>query len=140
MTFDDYANEMADLDDEERLETLIEIGERLPPLAAERAAVPFPAACRVQECQTPVHLWVEVREGRVFIEADVPKKSPTVRGLVALLVDAFRGETPEVVLRTPDDVLAALHLSAALGMTRQQGARGVIARIKREIHGQLAQS
>ena len=61
-------------------------------------------------------------------------------GLVALLVDAFRGETPEVVLRTPDDVLAALHLSAALGMTRQQGARGVIARIKREIHGQLAQS
>ena len=118
----------------------IEIGETLPPLSTERASVPFPTACRVQECQTPVHLWVEFRDGRVFIEADVPKKSPTVRGLVALLVHSFQGQPPEVVLSTPDDVLSALHLSAALGMTRQQGARGVMARIKREIHRQFTQS
>lgn len=140
MTFDDYANELADLDDAERLETLIELGGKLPPLSEERAAVPFPASCRVQECQTPVHLWVTLRAGRVHIEADVPRKSPTVRGLVALLVDAFNGQSPEVVMHTPDDVLTALHLGSALGMTRQQGARGVITRIKREIQGQLAQS
>src|SRR5262245_50910151 len=53
-------------DPDEALEMLIEFAGRLPRLSAHRSAVAAPAACRVQECQTPVDLWVDTVGGRVF--------------------------------------------------------------------------
>src|SRR5207248_11552776 len=89
--------------------------------------------CRVQECQTTVYLWVDVRQGRVQLEAFVPEKSPTVRGFVALLVEGLSGATAAEVAQLPDDFLPLLGLSATLGMTRQKGFRGIVSRIKREV-------
>jgi len=80
-----------------------------------------------------VHLWIDVIAGRVHVEAAVPRKSPTVRGLVALLVDLVDGADMAEVLSLPDDLAGELGLTEALGMTRQQGFRGVIMRIKREV-------
>jgi cysteine desulfuration protein SufE len=119
-------------DPEESLEMLIEFGERLPPLSPSRESAAAPADCRVQECQTPVFLWVDVRDGRIYLEADVPEKSPTVRGFVALLVDGVAGATPAEIAALPDDFLPLLGLSETLGMTRQRGFRGIIGRIKRQ--------
>jgi cysteine desulfuration protein SufE len=124
------------LDDEEKLELLVDLSGELPPLSPERAAGPPSSACRVQECQTPVFLWVEVVDGRTRLEADVPKQSPTVRGLVALMVQGLDGASPAEVAAIPDDMVGHLGLQRALGMTRQQGFRGVVARIKREIRRQ----
>lgn len=125
--------EFEGLDATERLELLVEMGEELPPLSENRAAAPFPAECRVQECQTPVHLWVDVRDGQVALEADVPRKSPTVRGLVTLLVLGLQGATPAEVLALPEDLIGQLGLSEALGMTRRQGLQGMIRRIKQAV-------
>lgn len=132
-TLADIQAELADLDDQEKLEFLIDVSGELPPVAAEHGAAPFPAECRVQECQTPVHLWVTVRERRVRLEIDVPRNSPTVRGLAALIWQLVDDRTVEDVLSLPEDLLAALGLQKALGMTRQQGVRGVMARIRREV-------
>ena len=133
MRLDSFIDEFRDLDALERLETLVELADELPPLSAERAASPRPAECRVQECQTAVDLWVEVRDGRVHLEADVPPQSPTVRGLVTLVVLGLEGAAPHEVLSIPDDLLGPLGLQETLGMTRRQGLRGVVARIKREV-------
>ena len=134
MNLADYAEELADLDDREKLEFLVD----LPPLSAARAAEPFPSQCRVQECQTAVHLWVDVEGDTVRVEADVPRNSPTVRGLVALVIDVVSGLSPVEILRLPEDLLPGLGLQAALGMTRQQGLRGVMSRIQREIRAHCA--
>ncbi len=120
------------LDDEEKLELLVELSDDLPPLSNGRTGSQA-ESCRVQECQTPVYLWVDVVAGRVRLEADVPKKSPTVRGLVTLMVQGLEDASPEEVAGIPDDVVGYLGLQKALGMQRQQGFRGVIARIKREV-------
>ena len=133
MKLDELAAELNELDSTEKLEWLVEFADQLPNISTSRAAVPFPETCRVQECQTPVHLWVDVVQGRVHLEADVPRKSPTVRGLVALVVVGLQGESVEAVRSLPDDLIAALGLSSALGMTRQQGFRGVIARLKQSV-------
>lgn len=125
-----WKQELADLTPEERVEVLIELSNQLPGLSSARAATPFPETCRVQECQTPVYLWIDVAEGRVSLEADVPRKSPTVRGLVTLVIDALQGASVEEVLSLPTNLLEELGLGEALGMTRQQGFRGVIMRIK----------
>ena len=121
------------LDDEEKLELLVELSDELPPLSLGRAAGSQSETCRVQECQTPVYLWVDVVSGRVRLEADVPRKSPTVRGLVTLMVHGLSGATPAEVAEIPDDMIGYLGLQKALGMQRQQGFRGVVARIKREV-------
>jgi cysteine desulfuration protein SufE len=119
------------LEPRDRLELLIEFSDSLPDLSDPRSGAPAPRECRVLECQTAVDLWVDVIEGRVWIEAAVPRQSPTIRGLVALLVEGINGSRVDEVLQMPDDVLGPLGLSETLGMTRQRGTRGLVAAIKR---------
>ena len=133
MKLDELVEELKELAPEEKLEWLVEFADELPKLSPERAKAPFPESCRVQECQTPVYLWVEVVDGKIRLEADVPARSPTVRGLVALLVVGLDGAPVAAALELPDDMVSAWGLTAALGMTRQQGLRGMIARLKREL-------
>lgn len=130
--------DFADLDDEEKLELLVELSDELPETSAGHSAGQQSESCRVQECQTPVYLWVDVVDGRVRLEADVPKKSPTVRGLVALMVTGLADASPQEVAGIPDDMVGHLGLQKALGMQRQQGFRGVVARIKREVRNRSA--
>ena len=133
MKLHELITEFTDLETDEKLEWLVEFADQLPDLSAGRAAAPFPETCRVQECQTPIYLWVDQVDGRVQLEADVPRKSPTVRGLVALLVVGLNGATIAEVSQIPEDLLTILGLNAALGMTRQQGFRGLVARLKQAV-------
>jgi cysteine desulfuration protein SufE len=130
---DELLAEFAGADPEEALEMLIDHSEELPPLSKGRATTAAPVECRIQECQTPVDLWVDVVDGKVRLEASVPEKSPTVRGFVAMLVKGLAGVTPEDVFRLPDDLLPRLGLAETLGMTRQRGFRGIVVRIKRDV-------
>ena len=135
-----FIEELRDLDDAERLQTLVELADELPPISEARREVPFPSSCRVQECQTPVHIWVDWSDDRLHLEADVPEKSPTVRGLLAIVVQSLEGASSTQVLSMPEDWLTLLHLGSALGMQRQQGLRGVFTRIKQETRRHLAAS
>ena len=123
--------EFEGLEARERLELLIEFSDTLPALSPQRAAIPAPSECRVQECQTAVDLWVDVSDGTVMLEALVPRQSPTIRGLVALLIEGINGARVDDVLEMPDNILEPLGLDATLGMPRQHGARGLVAAIKR---------
>ena len=136
MRLQELIAEFDDLDDEEKLEMLVEMSDDLPPPSAGRSAGPQAETCRIQECQTPVFLWVDIIDGQLRLEADVPKKSPTVRGLVTLAVQGLNGATAEEVAALPDDLVEHIGLQRALGMQRQQGFRGVVARIKREVRRQ----
>ena len=138
MKLPELISDFEGLDDQEKLEMLVELSEELPPPSAGRSAGSSAEDCRVQECQTPVYLWVDLVDGRVRLEADVPKKSPTVRGLVTLMVQGLADASPEEIAEIPDDMVGNLGLQTALGMQRQQGFRGVIARIKREVRKQAA--
>ena len=119
-------------DPEEALEMLMEFGARLPDLSLGRAAEGTPPQCRIQECQTPVYLWVDLIDGKLRLEAVVPEQSPTVRGFVTLLVEGLAGATVAEVANLPDDFLPLLGLSSTLGMTRRKGFRGIVSRIKWE--------
>lgn len=137
MRLAELMGEFEGLDATERLELLVELGDELPPVRESRGPAPFPPECRVQECQTAVHLWVEVQAGQVALEADVPRQSPTVRGLVTLLVLGLQGASPAEVLAVPEDLIGQLGLADALGMTRRQGVQGMIRRIKQAVRAEL---
>jgi cysteine desulfuration protein SufE len=134
----DIAEEFADLLPEERLELLIDFSRELPKPSGRHGLIAGNETCRVQECQTPVYLWVGLEDGKTAIEADVPEKSPTVRGLVSVIAAGISGGDPREVLDLPDDLLPILGLQETLGMTRQAGVRGMLARIKRDLRVALA--
>ncbi len=125
MKIDEIAAEFADLDERERLEMLLEFAENLPPLPERYRAERDAGLHRIAECQTPVFVWTELRDGRVEIFADVAPEAPTVKGFVGILVDAFNGTSPEEVLATPPDLLKRLGLIQALGMVRMRGLSAI---------------
>jgi cysteine desulfuration protein SufE len=120
-------------DRQTRLETLLDYSRKLPPLPQKYEAEKAQGRNMVEECQTPVYLWVEVDGGRVHIHADVPRESPTVRGFVSLLARTLDGESPDAVAKLPLDLLDQLGLSEALGMTRTQGLTAILHRVKSSV-------
>ena len=125
--------EMSEADRQERIEILIDLAKALPPLP-DRLAAFKDAAHRVEECQSPVFLIVELeRSQRVAIYADAPIEAPTVRGFVALLVEGLSGATVEEILQVPADLVERIGLPEILGMLRVRGLHGVLRRLKAEV-------
>jgi cysteine desulfuration protein SufE len=114
-----------------RLEMLLDLSERLPPLPDRFHHARDTGINRVTECQTPVFLYGELQDGKFQLYADVPREAPTVRGFVSLLMRGLNGAPPDEVSAMPGDLLDRLQLSEVLGMTRTQGLTAVVQRVKR---------
>jgi cysteine desulfuration protein SufE len=116
-----------------RLQALLAHAKRLPQLPAELVAARDRGLGRVEECQTPLYLWVGIADDRVRIHADVPREAPTVRGFVGFLVEALDGASPSAVAALPEDLMERMGLSEVLGAQRSHGLGAVIRRIRREV-------
>jgi cysteine desulfuration protein SufE len=127
--------EFDELDFQERLELLLDYADQLPELPPQYRAQRDAGLGRVPECMTPVFLWIDVVDGRVRIVADVAPEAPTVKGFVAILVEAFDGATPQEVAAAPEDFLSRIGLADKLGMVRLRGLSSIVRRIKREVAG-----
>ena len=88
---------------------------------------------RVEECQSPVFLFVESDGEKVSIHADAPIEAPTVRGFVAILVEGLDGATVEEVLSVRGDLIERIGLPEILGMLRVRGLGGILGRLKKEV-------
>jgi cysteine desulfuration protein SufE len=129
---DEIIAELSESDRQERIDLLIDFAKNLPPLP-ERLASLKDASHRVEECQSPVYLFVELKGDRVDLHADAPIEAPTVRGFVSLLIEGLSGATVEEVLKVPGDLVERCALQEVLGMLRVRGLSGVLRRIKREV-------
>jgi cysteine desulfuration protein SufE len=130
---DAIVTELSEADRQERIELLIDLARNLPPLP-ERLAEFKDAAHRVEECQSPVFLIVEMTgDDRVAVFADAPIEAPTVRGFVSLLVEGLNGATIEEILQVPNDLVDRIGLPEILGMLRVKGLHGVLRRLKAEV-------
>jgi len=116
-----------------RLQALLGHAKRFPDLPAELAAARDRGLGRVEECQTPLFLWVGVEDGRVRIHADAPREAPTVRGFVGFLVEALDGAPPATVAELPEDLMDQMGLDEVLGVVRSRGLGAVIRRIRRDV-------
>src|SRR5271156_1261267 len=119
-------------DRQERIDILLDFAKSLPPLP-ERLIAHKDASHRVEECQSPVYLFVELDDGRVSLNADAPIEAPTVRGFVSLLLEGLNGTTVEEVLQVPGNLVERCGLGEILGMLRVRGLTGVLRRLKAEV-------
>src|SRR5947207_4341143 len=90
--------ELSQADRQERIDLLLDFARSLPPLP-ERLAAHKDASHRVEECQSPVYLFVEFNGENVSLHADAPIEAPTVRGFVSLLLEGLDGATVEEILQ-----------------------------------------
>jgi cysteine desulfuration protein SufE len=109
-------------------QALVQYANRLPPLP-ERFRELGREQYMVHECQTPVALYPEVVEGRMYFHADVPQSAPTIRALLAMLFEALNGQPPEAVLAIPPDFVRKVMSSLGLG-TREIGLNAIVERLK----------
>ena len=130
---DEIIGQFRDADYQETLELLLDYSEDLPDIPDKFSGELDKEANRVPECETPVYLWVDIENNSVHIFADVAPESPTVKGLVSILVTAFNGSTPEEVESAPADLLSQLGLAQKLGTRRMYGLGAVYNRIKNEV-------
>lgn len=119
---------------EMRMQLLLNYAKRFPDLPEELRAARDEGLGRIEECQTPLFLWVSVGEDRVVhIHADAPREAPTVRGFVGFLIDVLDGRTVDDVRELPDDLLERMGLGEILGVMRTQGLGAVIRRVKQGV-------
>ena len=130
---DEIIGQFQNADFQETLELLLDYSEDLFPVPERFSGELDKEAVRVPECETPVYIWVDVKNNAVEIYADVSPESPTVRGLVSILVTAFNGVSPEAVELAPADLLTQLRLAQKLGTRRMYGLGAVYSRIKSEV-------
>ncbi len=134
----DIREEFLEVGEKERLTLLLEFANELPELPARYSEHPDLLE-RVEECQAPVYLFVEVDVAAVvhlFITA--PRESPTTRGFASILTQGLEGLTVDEVLGVPNDFPQTIGLSKAISPLRLHGMTGMLARIKRQVREKTA--
>ncbi len=145
MTEDVLPDQLAEIRDDflaleikTRLQLLLEFANELPELPTRYADHPDLLE-RVEECQSPVFIFVEVDAGNtVHMFATAPPESPTTRGFASILVQGLSGLSADAVLAVPDDYPNSIGLTAAVSPLRIRGMTGMLARVKRQIRAKAA--
>ena len=115
---------------EEKMQTLVYYSKKLEPVPARFLDLDR-AQFAVPECQTPVELFPEYRDGRLhfYAELDV-KQSPTVSAFLAILFSAINDQPPATTLAIPSDFVH--EVMEGIGLSgREVGLNAMVARIKR---------
>ncbi len=115
-----------------QLELLVDFANAFPEVP-ERYRDQMDSMERVEECQSPVYLITEIKDGRVQVIADVPKEAPTTRGFASILMDGLNGHTVDEVLAVPADYPSSLGLNETVSLLRIRGMTGMLARIQRQV-------
>ena len=125
--------DFASLRESERLDLLLEFSESLPELPARYADHPELLE-RVEECQSPIFLFVEIDQNncaRLFFSA--PPEAPTTRGFASLLFSVIDGLTVQQALDFDIDFPSKLSLQKVVSPLRLRGMIGILTRIKRQL-------
>ncbi|WP_374968495.1 SufE family protein [Terrabacter sp. BE26] len=139
----EIAEDFRSADNELKLQLLLEFSDELPGLP-ERYAGRLDQLERVDECQSPLFLTVEVGEGAsldvrpVSLFFDAPAEAPTTRGFAGILHEGLDGLSASEVLAVPDDAPMRFGLAEAVSPLRMRGMVAMLARIKRQVRVKTA--
>ena len=131
-------DDFLDLEQRDRLQLLLEFSNSLPELPEHYRDHPDLLE-RVEECQSPVFIFVDVDDANVVhLYATAPKEAPTTRGFASILVQGLAGLTVDEVLAIPDDYPQTIGLTEAVSPLRIRGMTGLLGRAKRQVREKIA--
>lgn len=124
--------ELQEVDSRDRLELLIEYANSLPELPSRYLDHPDLLE-RVEECQSPVYLFVEIHDEVVSVFLTAPAEAPTTRAFASILHKSLNLQSVDTVLNFDNDYPERLGLTELVSPLRMRGIRGMLARIKRQV-------
>ena len=125
VTVEDIIDSLGFFDNwEERYKYIIDLGKELPEMDASLRTDEY----LVRGCQSQVWLIDELRDGKLFFNAD--SDAFIVKGLLGVVLAAFNGKTPgEILAFDIDAYFAQLDLLQHLSSTRGNGLKAMVKRI-----------
>ncbi|MEP7765109.1 SufE family protein [Sanguibacter sp. 25GB23B1] len=126
----------------QRLEMLVELGEQV-------ADVPEPYASdtslmeRVEECQSPVFVVVEVAPAAphaVTVHYSAPPEAPTTRGFAGVLTEGLADLDADAVLAVPSDLPERLGLGGLISPLRLAGMASMLGRVQRQVRDAVVEA
>lgn len=109
---------------EEKYRLLIEFGKSLPFFDPQFRTEEY----LVRGCQSNLYLFAEKRDQKIFFFAD--GDALISKGLAALLIDIYSGETIETILTRPPLFLSELGIYASLTPGRSNGLHHIYLKMK----------
>lgn len=83
---------------------------------------------KVKGCQSSVWMFAEMKNGKVYYQAD--SDAAIVKGLVALAIRVYSGIEPAEIMQSNAEFLDKLGLNTHLSQTRASGLASMIKQIK----------
>ena len=108
----------------ERYKYIIKLGQKLDPIDEKHKV----DENLVRGCQSQVWLITELNEDKVIFKAD--SDAAITKGLVALMVHFYSGETPETILNTNPDFIQKIGMQEHLSPTRSNGLASMVKQMK----------
>ena len=109
---------------ESKYEKLIQYGKRLNSLPDTEKSEDL----KVKGCQSQVWIKAELRDGKVYFLGD--SDALLVKGLVALVLQVYSGETPQDILTQEPTFLKDIGLDVGLSPSRSNGLYSMIKQVK----------
>jgi len=134
-TLDEICSELDDLEGQERLQYLMELGDELPEFPREWQT----EANRVLGCMSQVWVVPQVANSKQQTGNGGPPKlefrgtsdAALVRGLMAFVLAVYNDHTPQEILNYPiEETIERAGLRNLIGMQRSSGLRSMIRRIR----------
>lgn len=108
----------------ERYKYIIKLGQKLPPLDDKYKV----EENLVRGCQSQVWLTTDFEDGKVIFNAD--SDAAITKGLVALMVRFYSGESPETILMTDPQFIKKIGMQEHLSPTRSNGLASMVKQMK----------
>lgn len=122
---DNIVQEFVRLSDwQDRYKHIIKLGSQLPDLEEEHKTDDN----LVRGCQSQVWLKTELDGDKVIFRAD--SDAAITKGLVALMVRFYSGETPDTILTTNPDFITKIGMQEHLSPTRSNGLASMVKQMK----------
>ena len=82
----------------------------------------------IKGCQSRVWLDYEIKEGKIFFNAD--SDAIITKGIISLLIKIYSGRTPQEIVSSDFSVVEKIGLKENLSPTRANGLLSMIAKIR----------
>ena len=109
---------------EEKYQYIIEIGQKLKPLAAEFKV----DENKIKGCQSSV--WLTANENNGIIEFFADSDSVFVKGEIALLMEVLSNQSPEAIVNAELGFIDQIGLRSHMAQTRANGLAAMIKQMK----------
>ena len=83
---------------------------------------------KVKGCQSSVWMYAEIKDGKIYYQGD--SDAAIVKGLVALAMRVYSGETAAEIMQSNAEFMEKLGLNTHLSQTRASGLASMIKQIK----------